>query len=89
MNVKCISTFIGRRRDTGIIENIPCPRAGNIYAVCGDDGYGYVLWGFSPNNSWNKKKFAPLTTDDFQFEDIEEIVQVGVPIGTQGEPYFA
>ena len=84
MNVKCVSTFIGRNRATGkIMMNAPCPRAGRIYTVCGEDGYGYFLCGFPPNHSFNKKKFAPITTDDFQFEDIEEILR-GIP---QPAPY--
>jgi hypothetical protein len=74
MRVKCIQGFRGRERWSGVAQPGPHPVTDGIYTVTGDDGWGYELAGFRPGGFYKKIRFAPLTADDFTFEDIDEIV---------------
>lgn len=83
MRVKCIESFRGRVRGTNVFHSGPHPVKDGIYTVTGDDGWGFRLAEFYSYAYYNKKKFAPLTTDDFTFEDIDEIIRPleAVPVG--------
>lgn len=74
MRVKCIKKFEGVNIDTNekILEDVP--KLGRIYTVINENDFGYLLNGFPIYNRHMKTKFAPISTDDFQYESEEEIV---------------
>jgi len=75
MRVKCIKKFFGFNHTTETIENVPLPEVGNIYNAIDEISGGFVLEGFPSYRYYNKQKFEKVTSEDFQFENIEEILE--------------
>lgn len=75
MRVKCIKRFLGFNHYTEKIENHPLPEVGNVYNAVRESNFGFVLEGFPSNRCYDKQKFEKVTSEDFQFENIEEILE--------------
>ena len=75
MRVKCIKKFFGFNHNTKTIENVPLPEVGNIYNAVDKINNGFVLEGFPSNRYYDEQKFEKVTSEDFQFENIDEILE--------------
>lgn len=74
MRVKCIKKFLGVD-ENGSPHDLPCPMVGNIYNSIEEGDHGFFLEEFPIFVQYDKRKFEKITSEDFQFENIEEILE--------------
>ena len=80
MKVVCVEKFIGYNIAAKEYHSRPNPVVGAIYEVIGmyrgTSGFlFYKLKGFGDDRGLVARKFRPITTEDFRWESIDEVLQ--------------